>query len=79
MSWSERFEGPRRGGCLVTLKDAIRYLSDTIPKSEHDHPSIAARGGALVMRGIEFCATGLVLLGVGLPFGYLAAERVTCF
>jgi nickel/cobalt exporter len=35
--------------------------------------------GALVMRGIEFGAAGLVLLfGIGLLFGYLAAERVTC-
>jgi nickel/cobalt transporter (NicO) family protein len=37
-------------------------------------------GGALVMRGIEFGAAGLVLLfGLGLLTGYLAAERVTCF
>jgi nickel/cobalt exporter len=37
-------------------------------------------GGALIMRGIEFAAAGLVLLfGVGLLTGYLAAERVTCF
>ena len=37
-------------------------------------------GGALLMRGIEFGAAGLVLLfGVGLLTGYLAAERVTCF
>jgi ABC-type nickel/cobalt efflux system permease component RcnA len=36
--------------------------------------------GALVMRGIEFAAAGLVLLfGVGLLLGYIAAERVTCF
>jgi ABC-type nickel/cobalt efflux system permease component RcnA len=36
-------------------------------------------GGALLMRGIEFAAAGLVLLfGIGLLFGYLAAERVTC-
>jgi nickel/cobalt exporter len=36
-------------------------------------------GGALVMRGVEFAAAGLVLLfGIGLLFGYLAAERVTC-
>ena len=36
-------------------------------------------GGALVMRGMEFAAAGLVLLfGVGLLFGYVAAERVTC-
>ncbi len=31
------------------------------------------------MRGIEFGAAGLVLLfGLGLLFGYLAAERATC-
>jgi nickel/cobalt exporter len=37
-------------------------------------------GGALVMRGVEFCAAGLVLLlGIGLLAGYVAAERVTCF
>jgi ABC-type nickel/cobalt efflux system permease component RcnA len=37
-------------------------------------------GGALVMRAIEFSAAGLVLLlGVGLLAGYIAAERVTCF
>ena len=36
--------------------------------------------GALIMRGIEFGAAGLVLLfGVGLLTGYLFAERVTCF
>jgi nickel/cobalt transporter (NicO) family protein len=37
-------------------------------------------GGTLIMRGVEFGAAGLVLLfGLGLLFGYLAAERVTCF
>lgn len=37
-------------------------------------------GGALVMRGMEFGAAALVLLfGVGLLLGYVAAERVTCF
>jgi nickel/cobalt transporter (NicO) family protein len=36
--------------------------------------------GTLVMRGMEFGAAGLVLLfGLGLLLGYLAAERVTCF
>ena len=36
-------------------------------------------GGTLIMRGIEFGVAGLVLLfGLGLLFGYLAAERVTC-
>ena len=36
-------------------------------------------GGALFMRGLEFAAAGLVLLfGLGLLLGYLAAERVTC-
>ena len=53
----------------VSAKDLARRLS-------------AGRegGGALVMRGVEFGAAGLVLLfGVGLLFSYLAAERVTCF
>jgi nickel/cobalt exporter len=52
----------------VSAKDMARRLS-------------AGRegGGALVMRGLEFGAAGLVLLfGIGLLFGYLAAERVTC-
>ena len=35
--------------------------------------------GTLIMRGIEFGAAGLVLLfGLGLLFGYLAAEPVRC-
>jgi ABC-type nickel/cobalt efflux system permease component RcnA len=53
----------------VSAKDLARRLS-------------AGRdgGGALLMRGIEFAAAGLVLLlGVGLLAGYVAAERVTCF
>ncbi len=52
----------------VSAKDLARRLS-------------AGRegGGALVMRGIEFGAAGLVLLfGLGLLLGYLAAERTTC-
>ena len=52
----------------VSAKDLARRLSGG-----------SEGGGALVMRGIEFGAAGLVLLfGVGLLFGYLAAERVTC-
>src|SRR5205823_12391130 len=52
----------------VSAKDLARRLS-------------AGRegGGALVMRGVEFAAAGLVLLfGLGLLLGYVAAERVTC-
>jgi ABC-type nickel/cobalt efflux system permease component RcnA len=52
----------------VSAKDLARRLSGG-----------SEGGGALIMRGIEFGAAGLVLLfGVGLLFGYLAAERVTC-
>lgn len=37
-------------------------------------------GGAVILRGVEFGAAGLVLLfGIGLLLGYIAAERVTCF
>jgi ABC-type nickel/cobalt efflux system permease component RcnA len=53
----------------VSAKDLARRLS-------------AGRegGGTLLMRGVEFGAAGLVLLlGVGLLAGYVAAERVTCF
>ena len=53
----------------VSAKDLARRLSGG-----------SEGGGALVMRGIEFGAAGLVLLlGLGLLLGYLAAERVTCF
>jgi nickel/cobalt transporter (NicO) family protein len=53
----------------VSAKDLARRLSGA-----------REGGGALVMRGIEFGAAGLVLLfGLGLLFGYVAAERVTCF
>jgi nickel/cobalt exporter len=53
----------------VSAKDLARRLSSGREGS-----------GALIMRGIEFSAAGLVLLfGVGLLFGYLAAERATCF
>jgi nickel/cobalt transporter (NicO) family protein len=52
----------------VSAKDLARRLSGA-----------SEGGGALVMRGIEFGAAGLVLLfGVGLLFGYVTAERVTC-
>ncbi|MGJ5180763.1 nickel/cobalt transporter [Bradyrhizobium oligotrophicum] len=53
----------------VAAKDVARRLS-------------AGRdgGGALIMRGLEFGAAGLVLLfGAGLLLGYMAAERTTCF
>jgi nickel/cobalt transporter (NicO) family protein len=53
----------------VSAKDLARRLS-----------ARREGGGVLVMRGVEFAAAGLVLLlGTGLLFGYLAAERVTCF
>ena len=52
----------------VSAKDLARRLSAGSEGS-----------GTLIMRGIEFAAAGLVLLfGLGLLLGYLAAERVTC-
>ena len=52
----------------VSAKDLARRLSGA-----------REGGGALIMRGLEFGAAGLVLLfGLGLLFGYIAAERVTC-
>ena len=52
----------------VSAKDLARRLSGA-----------SEGGGALIMRGLEFGAAGLVLLfGIGLLFGIVAAERVTC-
>ena len=52
----------------VSAKDLARRLSGA-----------SEGGGALIMRGVEFGAAGLVLLfGLGLLLGYIAAERVTC-
>ena len=52
----------------VSAKDLARRLSGA-----------REGGGALFMRGVEFAAAGLVLLfGIGLLLGYIAAERVTC-
>jgi ABC-type nickel/cobalt efflux system permease component RcnA len=52
----------------VSAKDLARRLSGA-----------REGGGALIMRGVEFGAAGLVLLfGLGLLLGYIAAERVTC-
>jgi ABC-type nickel/cobalt efflux system permease component RcnA len=53
----------------VSAKDVARRLADA-----------REGGGAIIMRGLEFGAAGLVLLfGVGLLLGYVATERVTCF
>jgi nickel/cobalt transporter (NicO) family protein len=53
----------------VSAKDLARRLSGA-----------SEGGGALIMRGIEFGAAGLVLLfGLGLLIGYVGAERATCF
>ena len=42
--------------------------------------SASESGGAVALRGIEFGAAALVMLfGLGLLLGYVAAERVTCF
>jgi ABC-type nickel/cobalt efflux system permease component RcnA len=52
----------------VSAKGLARRLSGARPGA-----------GILVMRGVEFAAAGLVLLfGLGLLLGYIAAERVTC-
>jgi nickel/cobalt transporter (NicO) family protein len=52
----------------VSAKDLARPLSGA-----------SEGGGALVMRGLEFGAAGpLLMFGVDLLFGYIAAERVTC-
>jgi hypothetical protein len=49
--WSEPFDEPiavTDGRRLVTLRDAVKHLTDTIPRSEHDHPEVLNAATALV-------------------------------
>jgi hypothetical protein len=60
--WRKRFDNPvvpPDGKKLVTLRDAIQHLSETVPKREHDHPAVllaattltnAAEGRDFMMR-----------------------------
>ena len=66
-------------GTAITVA-AIAVIAVSAKDLAHRLSGAREGGGALIMRGVEFAAAGLVLLfGVGLLFGYLAAERVTCF
>jgi hypothetical protein len=41
--WRKRFDDPivlPDGTKLVSLRDAIRHLSETVPKRDHDHPAV---------------------------------------
>jgi hypothetical protein len=35
------------GRRLVTLRNAIKHLSETVPKSEHDHPKVQHAAASL--------------------------------
>jgi hypothetical protein len=42
-SWSKRFDEPimlEDGTTLTTLRQAVEYLAKTVPKEEHNHPSV---------------------------------------
>ena len=66
-------------GTAITVA-AIAVLAVSARGVARRISSVSDGGGALIMRGIEFAAAGLVLLfGLGLLSGYLFAERVTCF
>jgi nickel/cobalt transporter (NicO) family protein len=66
-------------GTAITVA-AIAVMAVSAKDVAHRLSGASEGGGALFMRGVEFAAAGLVLLfGVGLLFGYLTAERVTCF
>jgi hypothetical protein len=41
--WSKRFDEPNvldDGTTPTTMREAVEYLAKTVPKSEHDHPSV---------------------------------------
>jgi hypothetical protein len=41
--WNKRFDDPivlPDGKKLVTLRDAIQHLGETVPKRERDHPAV---------------------------------------
>jgi len=41
--WSKRFDDPivlPDGRKLLTLRDAIQHLSETVPKHERNHPAV---------------------------------------
>jgi ABC-type nickel/cobalt efflux system permease component RcnA len=66
-------------GTAITVA-AIAVLAVSAKGLAQRMTASRAGSGALLMRGIEFGAAGLVLLfGAGLLLGYVAAERVTCF
>jgi nickel/cobalt transporter (NicO) family protein len=65
-------------GTAITVA-AIAVLAVTAGGVARRLSGASDGSGALIMRGIEFAAAGLVLLfGVGLLTGYLFAEPLTC-
>jgi ABC-type nickel/cobalt efflux system permease component RcnA len=65
-------------GTAITVA-AIAVLAVSAGGIARRLSSASDGSGALIMRGIEFAAAGLVLLfGVGLLTGYLFAEPLTC-
>ena len=59
--WLRRFDDPivlPDGKKLVTLRDAIKYLSETVPERDHKHPKILLAATILtnVAEGRDFSA-----------------------
>jgi hypothetical protein len=52
VSWSKRFDEPivlPDGAKLATLRDAVAHLGKTIPKSDHDMPSVTTAAECLTL------------------------------
>jgi hypothetical protein len=52
VSWSLRFSEPialADGAQLATLRDAVAHLGKTIPKSDHDAPSVTTAAELLTL------------------------------
>jgi hypothetical protein len=58
VSWSQRFAEPivlEDGVKLATLRDAVRHLGKTIPKSDHEMPTVVTAAEMLTLAA-EHCA-----------------------
>jgi hypothetical protein len=68
--WRKRFDDPivlPDGKKLVTLRDAIQHLGETVPKRERDHPAVLLAATVLTnaAEGRDFMTHAHIACGEG--------------